>query len=88
MSAKRDHEEPELTQRECTVLTLVAQGLSAKEVALALDIAPRTVEKHIDHVRLKIRAKNRAHMVAQAIAKGLLDHPGVACAPTRPQEGV
>ncbi len=88
MSSKRDHEEPELTQRECTVLTLVAQGLSAKEVALALDIAPRTVEKHIDHVRLKIRAKNRAHMVAQAIAKGLLDHPGNTCSTSRSPEGL
>ena len=72
---RRHNDEPELTQREWTVLSLVAQGLSAKEVALELDIAPRTVEKHIDHVRLKIRAKNRAHMVAQAIARGLLERP-------------
>jgi DNA-binding CsgD family transcriptional regulator len=33
---------------------------------------PRTVEKHIDHIRLKIRARNRTHMVARAITKGLL----------------
>ncbi|WP_243395670.1 response regulator transcription factor [Sphingomonas oleivorans] len=61
-----------LTSREAQVLNLVAQGSSAKEVALILDMAPRTVEKHLDHIRLKMRAKNRAHMVAKAIASGLL----------------
>lgn len=72
MSGIRNEQLPELTHREHSVLTLVAQGLSAKEVALVLAIAPRTVEKHIDHVRLKIRAKNRAHMVAQAMERGIL----------------
>jgi LuxR family transcriptional regulator, transcriptional regulator of spore coat protein len=72
MSGIRGEELPELTQREHSVLALVAKGLSAKEVALVLAIAPRTVEKHIDHVRLKIRAKNRAHMVAQAMERGIL----------------
>lgn len=75
MSGIRSDEHPELTQREHSVLSLVAQGLSAKEVALVLSIAPRTVEKHIDHVRLKIRAKNRAHMVAQAMERGILSRP-------------
>jgi len=75
MSGIRNDGLPELTQREHSVLSLVAQGLSAKEVALVLSIAPRTVEKHIDHVRLKIRAKNRAHMVAQAMERGILSSP-------------
>ncbi|MBB5714360.1 response regulator transcription factor [Sphingomonas aerophila] len=64
--------EPQLTDRELRILSLVARGYSAKQAALELGIAPRTVEKHIDHVRLKIRAKNRTHMVAQAIARQLI----------------
>lgn len=72
-----DDEDPEpdtppLTAREELVLGLVSRGFSAKEIALELNIAPRTVEKHIDHIRLKIRARNRTHMVARAITKGLL----------------
>lgn len=61
----------ELTRREVEVLKLVAAGLSAKEVAKELMIAPRTVERHIDHIRLKARARNRSHMVALAVRQGL-----------------
>ncbi len=64
--------EPALTQREQQVLELVANGYSAKEVAHLIGIAPRTVERHIENVRLKMRARNRAHMVTQAIMAGLL----------------
>jgi LuxR family transcriptional regulator, transcriptional regulator of spore coat protein len=63
---------PLLTTREHQVLQLVAQGLSAKEVAQEIDIAPRTVERHIENVRLKIRARNRTHMVTLAVELGLL----------------
>lgn len=63
---------PLLTTREYQVLKLVAQGLSAKEIAQSIDIAPRTVERHIENVRLKIRARNRTHMVTLAVELGLL----------------
>ncbi len=61
-----------LTKREHDVLQLLARGYSAKEVALNLAITPRTVESHIDKIRLKTRTRNRTHMVAQAIKQGLL----------------
>lgn len=61
-----------LTCRETEVLRLVACGLSAKEAALELAIAPCTVERHIENVRLKTRTRNRAHMVAYVIQQGLL----------------
>lgn len=63
---------PLLTLREQEVLELVANGLSAKEVAQEIEIAPRTVERHIENVRLKIRARNRTHMVTLAVELGLL----------------
>jgi DNA-binding CsgD family transcriptional regulator len=59
-----------LTERELQVLRLTAHGLSAKEIAKDLNIAPRTVERHIDHIRLKTRTRNRSHMVAYAISSG------------------
>ena len=61
-----------LTPREREVLLMLAEGLSAKEVALKLKITSRTVESHIDKLRLKTRSRNRTHMVAQAIHRGLL----------------
>lgn len=61
-----------LTPRETEVLHLVAGGMSAKEVANRICISPRTVERHIEHVRLKLRARNRPHMITEAIARGVL----------------
>ena len=61
-----------ITLREYEVLSLVVDGFSAKEIAAKLSIAPRTVECHIDHLRTKIGARNRAHMVAHAVRTGLV----------------
>lgn len=63
---------PVLTAREQQVLALVAHGLSAKEIAQEIEIAPRTVERHVENLRLKIRARNRTHMVILAVESGLL----------------
>jgi LuxR family transcriptional regulator, transcriptional regulator of spore coat protein len=71
---------PALTAREQQVLELVAQGLSAKEAAQAIEIAPRTVERHIENLRLKIRARNRTHMVTLAMELGLLNIDGAEAA--------
>jgi DNA-binding CsgD family transcriptional regulator len=68
----RNDDEPSLTDRELEVLCFVALGLSNKEMAKRLDIAPRTVERHIENTRNKMRARNKAHLVAKAIARGLL----------------
>lgn len=67
---------PVLTLREHEILEFIAQGLSTKEVAQHIDIAPRTVDRHVENVRLKLRARNRTHMVACAVMEGLLQVNG------------
>ncbi|MGJ3231995.1 MAG: helix-turn-helix domain-containing protein [Oceanicaulis sp.] len=62
----------DLSGRELECLNHVADGLSAKEIALRCGITPRTVEAHLDRARLKLNARNRAHMVALAIAQGVV----------------
>ncbi len=62
-----------LTDREDEVLICIARGLSNKEAARELGIAPRTVERHVENLRNKIRARNKAHMMAKAIRYGLLN---------------
>lgn len=70
MSVSRyDH----LTPREREVVTLLAQGMTAKEVAVALVISPGTVEKHVETVMIKLRARNRVQMALLAVADGLID---------------
>lgn len=65
-------EEPGLTAREREILQFVAAGLSAKQVAQEIGIAPRTVERHIENLRHKMRARNKTHMIAKAVALGEL----------------
>ncbi len=64
--------QPVLSEREHQILELVAAGFSAKEVAQKIFIAPRTVERHIENIRLKMRARNRTHMVTCAAMAGML----------------
>ena len=73
MSWVEECAEPTLSPREQQILQLVANGYSAKEVAGHAGIAPRTVERHVENIRLKLRARNRAHMVTQAILAGYLE---------------
>ena len=63
---------PALTQREMAILELVAEGLSAKEVARTLGIMPRTIERHMDNARSKLKAKNRIHLVTLALREGAI----------------
>lgn len=71
-----------LTRRENEILHWAARGLTTKEIAKRAQIAPRTVERHIENARLKMRARNRVHMISKAIAAGILTiehnshHPG------------
>jgi DNA-binding NarL/FixJ family response regulator len=55
-----------LTAREADVLAALARGLANKEIAAALSISPRTVEKHIESILRKSGARSRTHLVALA----------------------
>jgi HD-GYP domain-containing protein (c-di-GMP phosphodiesterase class II) len=61
-----------LTQREIEVLRLLARGLSNKEIAQRLVIAPKTVGNHVEHIYAKIDTTNRAGASLFAIRHGLL----------------
>lgn len=65
-------DKPDLTQRERGILRLVAEGWSAKEISRDLGIGPRTVERHIENIRHKLRARNKVHLITKAIRYGEL----------------
>ena len=60
-----------LTAREIEVLKLVARGLTAEDIAMKLDISPRTVRFHVDAARTKMGAVNREEAIALAVKAGL-----------------
>jgi HD-GYP domain-containing protein (c-di-GMP phosphodiesterase class II) len=61
-----------LTPREIEVLRLLARGLSNKQIAERLVIAPKTVGNHIEHIYTKIGASTRAYAGLFAMRHGLL----------------
>ena len=73
-----DSASTQLTMREREVLRLAANGYTSKEIAQQIDIAHRTVERHIENARLKLGARNRAHLIGKALKAGLLAEPGTA----------
>lgn len=61
-----------LTPREIEVLGQIAAGLTAKEVARALDIAPKTADNHIQNLYSKIGVTSRAGAALYALERGML----------------
>jgi HD-GYP domain-containing protein (c-di-GMP phosphodiesterase class II) len=61
-----------LTPREVEVLRLLARGLSNKQIAASLVIAPKTVGNHVEHIYAKTGASNRAGAGLFAMQHGLL----------------
>jgi DNA-binding NarL/FixJ family response regulator len=55
-------EEP-LSRRQAEVLTLVAQGLSYKEVGARICLSPRTVKYHMAEIMRKLHVQNRAQVL-------------------------
>jgi DNA-binding CsgD family transcriptional regulator len=54
-----------LTASERRVAELVAEGLSNKEVAVALVVTPRTVEAHLTRVYAKLGVRSRAGLASR-----------------------
>ena len=61
-----------LTQRQIEILTLVAQGLTYKEVGTQLCLSERTVKYHMGEIVRRLHLKGRAQIVAQARQMGLV----------------
>ncbi|MEM7132658.1 MAG: LuxR C-terminal-related transcriptional regulator [Chloroflexota bacterium] len=61
-----------LTERELETLGLLAQRLSNKEIALALDISPLTVKRHTTNIYGKLGVKGRRQAVVEAERLGIL----------------
>jgi two-component system response regulator FixJ len=57
----------ELSPRQREIMDLVAQGYANKEIAIRLDISPRTVENYRAWVMEKMAARNLADLVRKAM---------------------
>jgi DNA-binding NarL/FixJ family response regulator len=56
-----------LTSRESEVLLWISRGKANREIGEILDISPRTVNKHLEQIFVKLGVENRASAAARAV---------------------
>ena len=61
-----------LTDREVSVLRLVADGYDTNEIASTLAYSERTIKNTIHDVTTRLNLRNRTHAVAYALREGLI----------------
>jgi len=63
------------TQLEHEILSLVARGRTAKEIAEATTMPSRTVVRHIEACKHKLGVKKNSELVSKAFHSGQLTEP-------------
>ncbi|MGH3013111.1 MAG: helix-turn-helix transcriptional regulator, partial [Gaiellaceae bacterium] len=66
----------ELTPREREVLSLLAGGLTNRQIAERLVVSEHTVHRHVTNILRKLRLPSRTAAAAHAVRAGLLGAPG------------
>lgn len=61
-----------LSGRQLEILTLVANGLSNRDIAQQLQISSNTVRDHLSEIMLRLEVNNRASAVSSALRRGLM----------------
>ena len=61
-----------LTARQREVLQLVAEGMTVKEIASALNLSPKTVEFHKSHIMTQLDLHTTAELTKYALVHGLI----------------
>ena len=62
-----------LTPRELTILQLLAEGQSNKQVGLRLDLATDTIKSHLKTLYAKLGVDDRTHAVTVAARRGYIE---------------
>lgn len=72
-AGRRKKNVADLTSREVEILQLIAEGKANKQTAAELGISIKTVEKHRQHLMIKLDIHDTAGLTRYAIAKGIIE---------------
>ena len=72
-SIKLHHEDAILSEKEITVLRLMCEEKSTREIAEAVELSPRSIEAIRDKLKTKTGAKSTAGLIMFAVKNKLLD---------------
>ena len=70
---KTNHDDAVLTEKEITILRLMCEEKSTREIAEAVDLSPRTSEAIRDKLKTKTGTKSTAGLIMFAVKNNLLD---------------
>ncbi len=59
-----------LSERDKEILLHIANGLTDREIAAALNLSPKTINFRVEEMKRKLDAKTRAQVVAIALRRG------------------
>jgi DNA-binding NarL/FixJ family response regulator len=68
-------QEANLTEKETTILKMMCEEKTTKEIADLVDISPRTVEAIRDKLKTKTGARSMAGLVMYAVKNGIIEQP-------------
>ncbi len=72
VSHPQDTRRPHLTEREKQVLTMIAEGLTSREIANRLCLSEKTVVVHRNNIMEKLNLHNSVELARYAIREGLI----------------
>ena len=61
---------PQLSPREREIMHLMAEGMTAEQIANELSLSVETIRTHVRNVIRKLQARNRVHAIALALERG------------------
>ncbi len=61
-----------LTARKIEILSMVAEGLTNRQIAQKLDRSEQTVKNHMTELFIRLKVKNRAEAVYRGVSLGIL----------------
>ncbi len=64
-----------LSDRELSILSLLGEGLSNKQIAKRLWLAEQTVKFHLTNIYRKLEVSNRTEAVRYAYEHGIVERP-------------
>lgn len=62
-----------LSPREQQIMRLVVEGSTTREIAVSLDLSPKTVENHRANLMKKLNVRSKMELVRYAARMGLID---------------
>jgi two-component system, NarL family, nitrate/nitrite response regulator NarL len=72
LQQRRSAQHGPLTAREGEILSLLATGASAPDIAARLHLSPATIKTHLHNVYSKLGVSDRAAAVAEGMRRGLI----------------